>query len=252
MALTANSAWLDRIAYFKVSEHDSPTQKAFIAKVALKLHPRAYVAQERMPAGLLCIIRRGLVIKRWRFMAAGKVWGDDMILDNPDLIDHSEAVALTYVELFTLSRPDLDECCRQYPESGVKIRRAARRMMIKRLVLREMRRRAGLPLRSFIKEEIKELRQVTLEQKMDILIQTDPAASNAWARLVGKKVEPGDTESDVDSDADSADGGGGGANGDGANGDGGGGRAGAGGVGGGPYNCQTYTFWGSDTTVTIT
>ena len=38
-----------------------------------------------------------------------------MILDTPELIDHSQAVALTYVEAFTLRRNDLDECMADYP-----------------------------------------------------------------------------------------------------------------------------------------
>ena len=35
----------------------------------------AHVAQERVAGGVLCIVMRGLAIKKWRFMSAGKVRG---------------------------------------------------------------------------------------------------------------------------------------------------------------------------------
>ena len=39
-----------------------------------------------------------------------------MILDNPLLIDYSEAVAMTYLEVYSLDRPSLDAVCKQFPE----------------------------------------------------------------------------------------------------------------------------------------
>ena len=57
------------------------------------------MAQERVASGSLCILRRGLVCRRFRFYSNGKVWGEDMILDDPSLIDHTDAVALTYIEV---------------------------------------------------------------------------------------------------------------------------------------------------------
>ena len=46
---------------------------SFIACIAQKLGASAYVTQERVAGGLLCIVKRGLAIKRWRFLSAGKV-----------------------------------------------------------------------------------------------------------------------------------------------------------------------------------
>lgn len=45
-----------------------------------------------------------------------QVWGEDIILDRLEFIDHSQAVALTYVEAFTLRREDLDELLVRFPE----------------------------------------------------------------------------------------------------------------------------------------
>ena len=41
---------------------------------------------------------------------------------------------MTYLEVFTLDRPSLEAVCRQFPECGKRMRKAARRMLIQRLV----------------------------------------------------------------------------------------------------------------------
>ena len=55
---------------------------------------------------------------RWRFLRSGKVWGEDIILDSIELIDHSQAVALTYCETYTLRRRDLDSVLREFPQAS--------------------------------------------------------------------------------------------------------------------------------------
>ena len=114
VALTANKRWLDRIWFFRDLAH-SREGREFIASLAKVLVIRAFVAHERLPIGQLYVLRRGLLVKMWRFLGRGKVWGEDMILDNHELIDHSQAVSLTYVETFTLRRNDLDEILTDFP-----------------------------------------------------------------------------------------------------------------------------------------
>ena len=64
--------------------------REFIATLSKQLVVRSYVAHERLPIGQLYVLRRGLVVKLWRFLGSGKVWGEDMILDTPELVDHSQ------------------------------------------------------------------------------------------------------------------------------------------------------------------
>ena len=95
--------------YFRDIAEGLRNGREFVAFLAKSLTIRSYVAHERLPIGQLYVLRRGLVVKMWRFLGSGKVWGEDVILDTPELIDHSQAVALTYVEAYTLRRNDLDE-----------------------------------------------------------------------------------------------------------------------------------------------
>ena len=108
VALHANTHWIDRVWYLSSNQLPSSSceeglqlraeHKAFVAHIALKLERAAFVSQESLPEGQLFVLRRGLIAHRWRIISAGKCWGEDMIIDNPELIDHSPAVALTHVE----------------------------------------------------------------------------------------------------------------------------------------------------------
>ena len=84
-------------------------EREFIACIAMRLSMKAYVTKERLPIGQLYIMRRGMAVKLWRFLTKGRVWGEDMLLDNQELIDHAQAVALTFVETLTLTRDAFDE-----------------------------------------------------------------------------------------------------------------------------------------------
>ena len=135
VALAANKKWLDHVWYFRKLE-DIEEGSEFIALLAKQLVVRAFVASERLPVGQLYILRKGFCVKMWRFLRSGKVWGEDMILETPELIDHSQAVALTYVEAYTLRKRDLMSKVKDFPEAARIIRRAMRRMTLQRALLK--------------------------------------------------------------------------------------------------------------------
>ena len=204
VALQANKDWLDRIWYLRSEWYsDSDAERihsAFIAALAQKLMPSAHVGQERIAGGLLCIVNRGLAIKRWRFLSPGKAWGEDMILENPAMIDYSEAVAMTYLEIYTLDRPALDAVCRQFPPCAARLRKAARRMLIQRVVVRGMRQQAGCrrQSRSRCRQESRTaLPPVSLEQKVDILVQSSAVATHKLMIAEGHTMDDDDAGGDA-------------------------------------------------------
>ena len=71
VALAANRRWLGQVWYFK-RLGDSREGREFIASLAKQLVIRAYVSHERLPVGYLYILKRGLVVKLWRFLGSGK------------------------------------------------------------------------------------------------------------------------------------------------------------------------------------
>jgi len=137
VALAANKRWLDHIWFFR-DMGITREGREFIAAVAKVLVIRAFISHERLPIGQLYVLRRGLVVKMWRFLGRGKTWGEDMVLDSLELMDHSQAVALTYVETFTLRRNDLEEVLLDFPIASERIRKAARRITMQRALLKYM------------------------------------------------------------------------------------------------------------------
>ena len=120
-----------------------------------------------------------------------------MILENQTMIDYSEAVAMTYLEIYTLDRPSLDAVCRQFPACGAKIRKAARRMLIQRVVIKGMREQAGLPPpKSFILPagQTHALPPTSLEQKVDILIDSSNVAKHKLSIIEGHELEYDDID----------------------------------------------------------
>ena len=92
----------------------------------------AYLQDERLPLGQLYVLRRGLVIRLWRFYGPGKVFGEDILLKDvgvgdDELIDHSQAVALTYCEAFILKRHDFTSLARTYPRVWAKVEKLIHR-----------------------------------------------------------------------------------------------------------------------------
>jgi hypothetical protein len=94
VALAANQMWIDQI-WFLRGLSKTRAGLEFIASLAKSLVLRNFVAKERLPIGQLYILRRGMCVKMWRFLGNKTVWGEDVIIDNQELIDHAQAVALT-------------------------------------------------------------------------------------------------------------------------------------------------------------
>jgi len=173
VAYAANQDWLVRIWYFQ-QLIDSRETREFIAIVAKALVVQALVAEERAPIGQLYVIRKGMCVKNWRFMRGGKVWGDDMIIDALHLMDHSQAVAITYVEVFILTRESLDSSAEGYPHALTVIDRAARRIRLQRALLIFFCERMGTKPKSFIRQKDASgyyfvTSQMSMDQKIDAL-----------------------------------------------------------------------------------
>ena len=173
VAFEANREWLTRVWYLaKLPETRETTD--FIAVVAKGLTVRAYVAEERAPIGQLYVVRRGMCVKNWNFLRSGMVWGDDIIIDALHLMDHSQAVALTYMEVFVLTREALDGAVDSFVEAQAAIEHAARRIRLQRELLIYFCERMGSKPRSFIRARdatgyIFVTNQMSIDQKIDAL-----------------------------------------------------------------------------------
>jgi len=183
VALASNKRWLDRVWFFKTLG-DTREELEFIAAIARHLQIKAYAVHERLPIGQLYVLRRGLAVKLWRFLGAGKVWGEDMILDSPELIDHAQAVAITFVEVYTLTREDLDDQMELFPSCKAKVVRAAKKIATTRAVLLYLKvQLQGQPVRCFVPRSVSRgaqyvKKELTLDHKLDTMLE----AQQAFAR----------------------------------------------------------------------
>ena len=149
VAFAANRLWLRKIWWLNFLG-ESRDAREFIASLAKALQVRAFVASERPPLGQLYVLRKGMCIKNWHFLRTGRVWGDDMIVDDSRLMDHSQAVALTYIEVFALSREAVLGSTQLFPKVGQLVQKAARRIRLQRLLLMQVCKITKRQPRSFV------------------------------------------------------------------------------------------------------
>ena len=158
VALETHRSWLSRVWYFAdfVNRHATANgleenmgqefselrfeQDSFVSQLAMRLQPMAFTQRERVPPGALYILRKGMVVRGWYFLGPGRVWGQDMIVHHPELIDSTPVVSLTYIEVLCLERDDLFECTAGHPTAQERVKKAARRIALARLLTKHVRR----------------------------------------------------------------------------------------------------------------
>eukprot|EP00808_Paulinella_micropora_P017897 g65566.t1 len=129
-----NSQWLKKVSYFQNASDD------FVMVCSLAVEHVLYAPLEWIPGESLHVIRRGVVAYKSKVLLAGRVFGDDMILDNPKLRSGGVARALTYVELARLSRRNLDWILGKFPLEARKVAQSKIKLAVRRWVIREWRR----------------------------------------------------------------------------------------------------------------
>ena len=103
--------------------------EAFTTELSRLLRDAVHAPREAVDDfGTLYVLRAGLVARHGRIKSAGAVWGEDFVLAarDPECIDASAAMALTYVHVTRLSAEQLEAMLRECdPETAEHIGRAA-------------------------------------------------------------------------------------------------------------------------------
>ena len=58
-----------------VARSDSREEREYIAALSIRMGLQAFVTHERVPLGQLYVLRRGMVVRLWRFLGVNSVWG---------------------------------------------------------------------------------------------------------------------------------------------------------------------------------
>ena len=102
------------------------------------LEREAYAPRERLQTDRLTILMRGVAAKGGVILTNTGVqgnlphWGEDIILNAEALKDRKPAAALTYVEVLSLQRADIDKVAAMFPDARTSIRKAAVYMGVRR------------------------------------------------------------------------------------------------------------------------
>ena len=129
------------------------------------------------------VMRRGMVVRLWRFLNRGEVFGEDMLISNSELQDHAQAVCMSYVETFVLSKTDLTSLLREHPYASAPIQKKIRMMIVTRSLLYELSfAQTGRPPRSWVPRSLASGYSISneapdLDQKIDHLTAKVEAAT---------------------------------------------------------------------------
>ena len=129
------------------------------------------------------VMRRGMVVRLWRFLNRGDVFGEDMLISNSELQDHAQAVCMSFVEIFVLSKTDLTSLLREHPYASAPIQKKIRMMIVTRSLLYELSfAQTGRPPRSWVPRSLASGYSISneapdLDQKIDHLTAKVEAAT---------------------------------------------------------------------------
>ena len=113
------------------------TEESFIVRLAMLMTSRTLAPQELAPNRNLYIIHRGLILYGGRVLSSGMTWGDDVILRDPRYFLPFLARAMSFVDLFLVSRDNMLAMMEAFPISSKKIRRKQIYIALRRHMIRE-------------------------------------------------------------------------------------------------------------------
>lgn len=122
--------WLRHLWFLKGSE------PACLVAVALGTEGRVFAPSEVPDIETMYIIHKGCVLFGGRVLTSGKMWGEDIILSNPQNYTPMMALCMGYVETFTISRGKLISIISRFPSAQSCVRRAALKVALRRTMLR--------------------------------------------------------------------------------------------------------------------
>ncbi len=97
-----NESWLARIPWLSAS-----ADPGFIVQLVLTLKPMVFAPSEVCTSSMLYIVHRGMAIYGGHILRSSSVWGEDCLLSSDRLRLRFLARAMTYLEVYMISRSEL-------------------------------------------------------------------------------------------------------------------------------------------------
>jgi len=148
VTLVVHGDWLRHLWFLKNAEH------ACLVQVASKMEPRVYAPGELPERKHLYVIERGIVLYAAKVLTSGKMWGEDIILESDQLHLEHVARAMTYVELYSLSRISLMRAIQGFPQAQRNVRRSAILVSLRREIIRFSKTKTFARRQSFFVDNV--------------------------------------------------------------------------------------------------
>jgi len=129
MVMKMSSKTLETVWYL------APLDATTLVELAVKVRRSGYAPKEKVSTAKLSILMRGVAAKAGNILTPVATWGEDMIVTTTALRDRRPVSALTFIEIATLTRTDLDEVLASFPESKKLIQQAAMKIAVQRAVI---------------------------------------------------------------------------------------------------------------------
>ena len=134
MSLLINERTMNHVWYLR---HTPRHETSLLIHLASKLQPMVFPPLELCPAGSLYILQRGAVIHAGRVRQQGgasMVWGEDVLLDEPELQVDFPAVTASYTYVLTIMSMELTMTLNVHPT--FEIHSVRRRWRLRRALVR--------------------------------------------------------------------------------------------------------------------
>jgi len=138
VAWAVNSRWLRKVWFLKKAE------QPFLVQVAITLGAMVFAPGEVAGNGFLYIVHRGIALYGGKVLTSGKLWGEDMILMSQHLQSKFCARAMNYLEVYMISRDELVEVAKNFPDTYKQIRRSAILMALRREIVFQAKAEMGI------------------------------------------------------------------------------------------------------------
>ena len=151
VAMHMNQRWLEGIRFLRGAEPE------MVVLVACSLVPAVFTPGELTTPGHLYTIQKGIALYSGRLLTTGRCWGQDMILARQHLC-HFTARAMSYLEVYRLSRATLLDLARPFPVALRRIRWEALRLAMLRVMIltkRQLERQREVEARRKRKEGVR-------------------------------------------------------------------------------------------------
>ena len=129
VVLKMSRQMLESVWYFQGIEDGA------VVALSLRIERSGYAPREKIPVGQLNILVRGVAAKSGNILTPITTWGEDIIVTSPQLREKKAASALTFVEIASITRNDVDEVLEDFPASAQFIRKAAMKIAMQRAIV---------------------------------------------------------------------------------------------------------------------